>query len=152
MNWIFENWQGLLGGGSLSSIISYFINRKNSKADLLEKMQASYDRWVEDGDKKSAELKEDIVFLKNEVQDLRVREKSLQNQFNEIYLSYTKEVEKTQYWIQKYDELSKKYEELSNLYKNLEEKYREENKDYVELKKLYDKLKIDFDKYKKNGL
>lgn len=135
MNWIVENWQGLLGGGSLTTIITYIVNRKSNKADFIEKMQNIYDKWVEDADKKQADFKEEVAGLKLEVADLRSHERELQKQFNEIQLAYAKEIERSQNW--------------EKLHRELTEKYNVLEREYEELKRNHDKLQQEFNQYKK---
>lgn len=136
MNWFLENWQGLLGGGSLTTIITYIVNRKSNKADFIEKMQNIYDKWVEDADKKQADFKEEVDGLKADIVDLRTHEREIQKQFNEIQLAYAKEVERSQNW--------------EKLHRELTEKYNILEREYEELKRNHDSLKKEFDTYKKS--
>ena len=131
MNWLTENWQGLLGGGSLTTIITYVVNRKSNKADFIEKMQNIYDKWVEDSEKKQTDLKDEITILKKEILDIRLHERELQSQFNNIQLSYAKEVEQSQNWEKLHRELSDKYNILAKDHETLKsefEKYKKLNK------------------------
>lgn len=128
MNWIIENWQGLLGGGSVTTIITYFTNKKNSKADFLTKVENIYSGLVD-------ELKSDREILKEDVKQLRIDYRAIQNQFNEIQLAYAKEVEQSQNWEKLHRELTDKYNELS--------------KDHEALKIFCEKLKLELDKHKK---
>jgi len=137
MNWFLENWQGLLGGGSLTTIITYWVNRKSKKADFISQMQSIYDKWVEDADKKQTDLKEEITSLRTDVKELRNHERDLQKQFNEIQLAYAKEVERSQNW--------------EKLHRELTEKYNTLEKEYETLKREHDSLKKEFDLYKKNN-
>jgi len=135
MNWLSENWQGILGGGSITTIVNYFVNRKTNKADFIEKIQSIYDKWVEDNQIRNAELKEDRDLLKSELQNLKEDFRELQKQFNSIQLAYAKEVEQSQNWEKLHRELTDKYNELS--------------KDHEALKTFCEKLKLELDKYKK---
>jgi len=112
MNWLSENWQGILGGGSITTIVNYFVNRKTNKADFIEKIQSIYDKWVEDNQIRNAELKEDRDLLKSELQNLKEDFRELQKQFNSIQLAYAKEVEQSQNWEKLHRELTDKYNEL----------------------------------------
>lgn len=135
MNWLSENWQGILGGGSITTIVNYFVNRKTNKADFVEKIQSIYDKWVEDNQVRNAELKEDRDLLKSELQNIKDDFRELQKQFNSIQLAYAKEVEQSQNWEKLHRELTDKYNELS--------------KDHEALKTFCEKLKLELDKYKK---
>lgn len=39
MEWLTENWQGILGGGTITSIVAYIVNKDNNKADFLTKKE-----------------------------------------------------------------------------------------------------------------
>jgi len=123
MNWIIENWQGILGGGSLTTIITYFTNKKNSKADFLTKVENIYSGLVD-------ELKSDREGLKEDIKQLRIDYRNIQSQFNDIQLAYAKEVEQSQNWEKLHRELTDKYNELS---------------------RDHEKLKREFELYKKNN-
>lgn len=128
INWITNNWQGIVGAGSLTTIINYLVNRKNTKADFLTKVEGIYSGLVD-------ELKDDRENLKAEIKDFKNDLRTLQEQFNNIQLAYAKEVERSQNWEKLHRELSEKYNALE--------------KDHEELKSLYEKLKAEFDKHKK---
>lgn len=148
-NWILENWQGIVGGGSLTTIVNYLVNRKSKKADLLDKVQGIYDKWIEDSDKRQEEAKELIKQYSEDLRELRKSQGILQIQFNDLNLSYTKEVEKSQYWMQKYDDLDKKYNELMSKHDSVIKQNEHLEKLCEELKTEHDKLKKEFDNYKK---
>jgi chromosome segregation ATPase len=128
INFITSNWGTLLGGGSLTGFLGWiFYGRKNQNAEFTAKVQGIYDNLVDD-------LKKDREFLKQENAQLKAERtidkeyfrtemdksdkkiSSLQEQFNNINLSYAKEVEVSQNWERLYHELSKKYDDLSNKY------------------------------------
>ena len=138
-----SNWDTVLGVlGVLASPIAWVfggkqakkVEIKNSSADFIEKMQGIYDKWVEDGDKKQSELKNDIDALKKEIADMRSHEREIQKQFNEIQLSYAKEVERSQNW-------EKLHSELKDQYNTLEREHEALKKDHELLKKEFNKLK-----------
>lgn len=155
-NWLLENWQGLLGGTSLSTVVQYIINRKSNKADLLDKVQTIYEKWVKDSDKRQEEAKEHILELKETInqysedfRNIRKAQDTLQSQFNDLNISYTKEVEKSQYWMQKYDELDKKYNELVSKHDSVIEQNKHLEKLCEDLKSAHDKLQREFDTHKR---
>ena len=127
-NWIVENWQGIVGGGSLTTILSYVVNRKNTKADFLTKVENIYSGLVD-------ELKADRETLKEDIKQLRTDYRSIQSQFNDIQLAYAKEVEQSQNWEKLHRELTQKYNDLAKNHENL--------------KSFCEKLKDELDKYKK---
>jgi hypothetical protein len=64
MNWILENWQGLVSGGTFSTIILYFLNKKQNN-QLLKSGEI-------DNDIKEVELlKETISVYKEVIKDLK---------------------------------------------------------------------------------
>lgn len=145
MVWLSMNWEIILGIlGVLSTPVAWVfggkqakkVEIKNSSADFIEKMQGIYDKWVEDGDKKQSELKQDIETLKSEMKDMRNHERELQKQFNTIQLAYAKEVEQSQNW--------------EKLHRELTEKYNSLEKAHEELKQFCTKLKLELDKHKKD--
>ena len=128
MNWLSDNWQGILGAGTITSVVNYFVNKKNSKADFLTKVESIYSGLVD-------ELREDRESLKIEIKDFKSDLRSLQDQFNSIQLAYAKEVEVSQNWEKLHRELTDKYEALAKAHESL--------------KNLYQKLKDEFEKHKK---
>lgn len=124
MNWILQNWQGILGGGSLTTLITYLANRKSNQADFLTKVEAIYGALVDD-------LKSDRDNLKTEITDFKKDIRELQSQFNSIQLAYAKEVEMSQNWEKLHRELTDKYNALLKDHEELKaefEKYKKLNK------------------------
>lgn len=128
VDFISRNWGVLLGSGSATGLIGWlFYGRRNNNAEFTSKVQGIYDNLVED-------LKKDREFLKEENSQLkkeRVIDKeyfrsemdksdkkisALQDQFNSMNISYTKEVEISQNWEKLYRELSLKYDDLNKKY------------------------------------
>jgi|TARA_R110000782_G_scaffold184197_4_gene274429 chromosome segregation ATPase len=148
-NWLFDNWQGLLGGGSLTTFLTYLINRKNSKADLLTKVASIYDTLVEDLKNDRENYKIEILEFKEDFKQLRVDYRLIQQQLNTMQTEYAKEVEVSQHWERLHRELKEKYQDLEEIYISIDRKYNTIEHEYEALKKAHDKLKVDFDKYKK---
>ena len=163
MNWILENWQGLLGGGSLTAIINYFLFGRKTKEkefkkadveidsaeiDYAVKVKDLYENLLERANKEKDDLKTSydlmVVDFKNEkeyfrnlIDGLRKQSSEMQNQFNNIQLAYAKEVEQSQNWEKLHRELTQKYNDLE--------------KAHEELKQFCNKLKQELDKYKKQN-
>ncbi len=122
-----EYWQTILATLS-APIIWFFSGRAKQRQDAVSTMKTLYDDFL-------------IVYqarmneVMQEVTDLKKHNLALQTDFNNIQMSYAKEVEKSQNW--------------EKLHRVLTEKYNELAKDYESLKGLYAKLKDDFDKHKK---
>ena len=161
MDWIYNNWLTLLGGGSLSGVIGWFLGGKQAKnqelkkgdveidvaeIDYAVKVRELYESLLEQSNKDKDSLKVDrdaIIeefkaekeYFRSQIDDLRKQAAVMQEQFNNIQLAYAKEVEQSQNWEKLHRELLEKYNELA--------------KDHDELKSLYAKLKQDFDKHKK---
>lgn len=143
LSWFAENWALILGGGSLSTALGWFFGGKQAKeleikkgesdikkgnSDAVASMQIVYDQFLSD-------YKERMNEVMLELTGMKEHNKQLQSQFNDIQLSYAKEVEKSQNW--------------EKLHRELNDKYVSLEKDHDSLKVLYEKLKSDFDKYKK---
>lgn len=162
IEWINNNWFTLLGGGSISGVIGWFLGGKQQKnqdlkkgnveietaeVDYAAKVRELYESLnakllqeneilKSDKDAIIAEFKEEKEYFRTQIDDLRKTSADMQLQFNTIQLAYAKEVEQSQNW-------EKLHRELFDKYKSLE-------KDHEELKKLYGKLKEDFEKHKKS--
>lgn len=154
IEWINNNWFTLLGGGSISGIIGWFLGGRQQKAQDLKKgtveietaevdyavkvrelyesllEQANADKEALKSDKEAiiAEFKEEKEYFRTQVDELRKQAGEMQIQFNAMQIAYAKEVEQSQNWEKLHRELLEKYNAL---------------------KSLYDKLKEDFDKHKK---
>jgi peptidoglycan hydrolase CwlO-like protein len=160
MNFLLENWLGLMG--VLSAPLMWFLGGRQQKAkdlkrqdveietaevdyadkvrDLYEKLNAKLLQENEilksDKDAILTEFKEEKEYFRTQVDDLRKQAGDMQIQFNAMQIAYAKEVEQSQNWEKLHRELSDKYQSLE--------------KDHEELKKLYGKLKEDFEKHKKS--
>jgi hypothetical protein len=124
VKWFAENWQGIVGAGTLSTLANYIANRKNIKADFLTKVENLYSGLAD-------ELKAERETLKEEVKQLRIDCRKIQNQFNEVQLSYAKEVEQSQNWEKLHRELSDKYNALARDHEQLKNEFE----NYKKLKK-----------------
>lgn len=151
MNWISENWQGLIGGGSLTTIVAYFVNRQSNKADLLTKISGLYDGLFDDLKQSKDELKEINKGYSDDIKELRLAQNMLQGQFNDLNIAYTKEVEKSQYWMQKYDDLDKKYNELMAKHEEVIKQNGHLENLCEDLKTAHNKLQKEFENYKKSN-
>lgn len=128
VDFISRNWGVLLGSTSITGAIGWiFYGRKNNNAEFTTKVQAIYDNLVEDLKKDREQLKEentrikaehreDVVYFRGELDNVRLVNTTLQEQFNHINVAYTKEVEVSQNWEKLYHELDKKYNDLSKKY------------------------------------
>ena len=154
LEWFSNNWTVLLGGGSLSGVVGWFLGGKAAKAlelkkgsvevdsaevDYAVKVRELYESLLEQANKDKEALKSDrdvIVaefkaekeYFRGQIDDLRTQSTAMQSQFNTMQIAYAKEVEQSQNWEKLHRELLEKYNNL---------------------KELYDKLKEDFDKHKK---
>ena len=124
VKWFAENWQGIVGAGTLSTLANYIANRKNIKADFLTKVENLYSGLAD-------ELKAERETLKEEVKQLRIDCRKIQNQYNEVQLSYAKEVEQSQNWEKLHRELSDKYNALARDHEQLKNEFE----NYKKLKK-----------------
>jgi len=137
MDWFLNNWLAVLG--FLSAPLAWFfggkqaknIEIKNSNGDFLTKVQGIYDGLVQDLKEDRDELKACNLEQTKDINELRNDVKTLQKQFNNLYLSYAKEVEASKYWKDKFEELEKKYTELEKDHEILKkqfENYKKANK------------------------
>jgi phage shock protein A len=137
MGIILQYWEIIVGAfGLLSAPIMFFlggkqkqnVELKKSNADAVGTMQSVYDQFL-------ADYKNRMVEVMSELSEVKETNKTLQKQFNEITISYAREVEMSQNWEKLHRELKDKYNILEGQYEKLKEDH--------------DKLKKDFDKYKK---
>ncbi len=120
MEWIYNNWLTLLGGGSLSGVIGWFLGGKQAKAQELKKgeteikkgnadavsaMQEVYNKFLDD-------YKERMTEVMNELTEVKDNYKTMQKQFNEMQISYLNDTEKHRDLSSKYIALEKDYETL----------------------------------------
>lgn len=135
IDWLLLNWQGLVGGGSLTTVISYLANKNNNKADLLSKFEGIYsnlaDNLIEERANFKLEresFKEEIKEIKEDYKIVKAENRETQEQLRNIQNDYHKELESSKNWEKMHNELYDKYNEL---------------------KLFCDKLKVELDKYKK---
>jgi predicted nuclease with TOPRIM domain len=127
MNFLIEYWQTILA--TLSAPVMWFFGgRAKQRQDAVSTMKVMYDDFLT-----VYKNRMDEVML--EVVEIKKHNLTLQTDFNNIQMSYAKEVEKSQNW--------------EKLHRQLTDKYNELAKDHESLKGLYSKLKEDFDKHKK---
>jgi predicted nuclease with TOPRIM domain len=127
MNFIIEYWQAILA--ALTAPVAWFFGGKaKAKQDAVSTMKVMYDDFLTVYKNRMDEVMAEVV-------DMKKHNLTLQTDFNNIQMSYAKEVEKSQNW--------------EKLHRVLTDKYNSLAKDHENLKGLYDKLKIDFDNYKK---
>lgn len=122
-----EYWQTILATLS-APIVWFFSGRAKQRQDAVSTMKTLYDDFLIVYQARMNEVMQEVIELKK-------HNLTLQTDFNNIQMSYAKEVEKSQNW--------------EKLHRVLTEKYNELAKDYENLKGLYAKLKEDFDKHKK---
>lgn len=127
MNFFYDYWQAILA--ALTAPVAWFFGgRAKAKQDAVSTMKVMYDDFLTVYKNRMDEVMAEGVEMKKHIL-------TLQTDFNNIQMSYAKEVEKSQNWEKLHSELNKKYNDLA--------------KDHESLKGLYSKLKDDFDKHKK---
>jgi predicted nuclease with TOPRIM domain len=126
-NFFHEYWQTIIA--TLSAPIAWFFGgRAKSRQDAVSTMKTMYDDFL-------TVYKNRMDEVMQEVTEIKKHNLTLQTDFNNIQMSYAKEVEKSQNWEKLHRELTDKYNELASKHENL--------------KGLYSKLKDDFDKHKR---
>lgn len=159
MNFFIDNWLTIMG--FLSAPIMWFLGGKQAKnqelkrgdveiesaeidyavkvrelyESLLEQANKDKDSLMVDRDTIIEEFKAEKEYFRSQIDDLRKQAGIMQEQFNNIQLAYSKEVEQSQKW--------------EKLHRELLEKYNELESKHEELNRLYAKLKLDFDNHKK---
>ena len=137
MIWLLENWVAIVS--TLSIPVAWVfggkqakkVELKNSNGDFLNKVQTIYDALVDDLKADRDELRACNVEQTKDIADLRNDVRSLQKQFNDLYLAYAKEVEASKYWKDKFDDLEGKYLQLEKDHEALKkqfESYKKSNK------------------------
>lgn len=127
VNFFYEYWQAILA--ALSAPIAWFFGGKaKARQDAVSTMKVMYDDFLTVYKNRMDEVMAEVVAIKK-------HNLTLQTDFNNIQMSYAKEVEKSQNW--------------EKLHRQLTDKYNELAKDHESLKGLYAKLKTDFDNHKK---
>ena len=135
-DFITENWLGFLG--IISAPVAWIFGGKQAKGaelknvngEFLTKVQGIYDGLVDDLKSDRDALKESNILQNVEIKENRDGLKLLQKQFNDLYLSYAKEVEASKYWKDKFDLLETKYlvlEKDHEILKKSFESYKKEN-------------------------
>lgn len=130
MNFFVDNWV-LLTTTIVGPILAYIFGGrqakkaeiKNVNGDFLTKVQTIYDGLVEDLKADRDELKACNIEQDGQIKELRNDVRSLQKQFNDLYLSYAKEVEASTFWKEKFSELEKKYSQLEQDHERLKHEF-----------------------------
>ena len=137
MNWLLENWQGIVSGGTFSTIITYIINKKqqtqllrkgdvelhNNQIDLAKNtreflllketdFKAEREEYRKELANIKSEAKAEREYYRDKVSGLRKSIDGLQNKFDQISMNYALEVEKSDNWMKKYFEIEKENELL----------------------------------------
>lgn len=99
----------------------YFGGRQKNNTDSVKAMSEMYTSFLTQYRDRMNEVILELSVVKQSNCDI-------QNQFNQMSLAYTREVEVSQNWERLYNELSKKYDDIE---------------------KKYERLKVDHDKLKK---
>jgi len=151
----------LLGGGSITGVVGWFLGGKQAKKQELKKgdveiesaeidyavkvrelyesllVQANNDKDALKSDRDAIvlEFKSEREYFRTQIDELRKQASVMQEQFNNIQLAYAKEVEQSQNW--------------EKLHRELKEQFNELEREHEELKTFCEKLKVELDKYKK---
>jgi len=129
MDFIFNNWFNIVTvlGIPLAWIFggrqAKKVEIKNSNGDFLNKVQTIYDSLVDDLKTDRDELKACNIEQDQNIKELRNDVRSLQKQFNDLYLSYAKEVEASTFWKEKFTELETKYIQLEKDHEELKKQF-----------------------------
>ena len=111
MNFLADNWAAIIGYITVP-IAWVFGGRMKAKTDAVSTMQNMYNGFLED-------YKDRMSEVIAELSEMRKHNRELQNKFNEIQLSYAKEIEVSQNWERLHRELEAKYNKLQSDYDKL---------------------------------
>ena len=111
MNFLADNWAAIIGYISVP-VAWVFGGRMKAKTDAVSTMQNMYNGFLED-------YKDRMTEVMAELSEIRKHNRELQNKFNEIQLSYAKEIEVSQNWERLHRELEAKYNKLQSDYDKL---------------------------------
>jgi len=111
MNFLADNWAAIIGYVTVP-IAWVFGGRMKAKTDAVSNMQNMYNGFLED-------YKDRMSEVMNELSEMRTHNRELQNKFNEIQLSYAKEIEESKNWERLHRELEAKYNKLQSDYDKL---------------------------------
>jgi|688.fasta_scaffold164935_5 chromosome segregation ATPase len=162
MNWFLENWQAIVGTGTVTTIINYIVNKKQQN-QLLKKGEIEVQKdqidlakntreflLLKEADFKTEreEYRKELETIKNEAKSERqyYREKvnglrnsidNLQNKFDQISINYALEVEKSDSWMKKYFEIEKENQQLKEQISKVEKRCKDLE---VHIKKLEKEL------------
>jgi septation ring formation regulator EzrA len=111
MNFFKENFITLMG--YISAVLVYiFTGRPKAKQDAVTSMKIMYDDFL-------IIYKDRMSEVMLELSEMRTHNRELQNKFNDIQLSYAKEIEVSQNWERLHRELEAKYNKLQSDYDKL---------------------------------
>jgi hypothetical protein len=111
MNFFKENWITLMG--YISAVLVWIVSgRPKAKQDAVTSMKTMYDDFL-------IVYKDRMLEVITELSEMKLHNRELQNKFNEIQLSYAKEVEVSQNWERQHKILEAKYNKLQKDYDTL---------------------------------
>lgn len=147
MDWIYNNWLTLLGGGSLSGVIGWFLGGKQAKNQELKKGDVEIEVAEIDYAVKVRELYESLLAQANSDKEILKADKdAIVAEFKSEKEYFRTQVDTLRSQLAEMQEQSQNWEKL---HRELTDKYNELAKDHEQLKGLYSKLKTDFDNHKK---
>ena len=111
MNFLADNWAAIIGYITVP-IAWVFGGRMKAKTDAVSSMKIMYDDFL-------TVYKDRMTEVMNELSEMKSHNRELQNKFNEIQLSYAKEVEVSNNWQRLHSELEAKYNKLQSDYDKL---------------------------------
>jgi predicted Zn-dependent protease len=126
MDWI-STVIAFITGGGLIGLLTLKSTKKKSDADALKSIQEVYNSFLED-------FKEQASGMRDEIKMLKTANVDFQKQFNELHLSYSKEVEVSQNWEKLHRQIKDKYDDLERSYEILK-------KDHYQLKRAFEAYK-----------
>lgn len=153
LEFIVKNYPIILGSTTVSSFFGYLaFGRKKNNAEYTTQVQEIYkdlsidlksdrDLLKEENKAIKEEHKKEVLYFRNQLDEIRKATSTLQGQFNNMSMSYAKEVEVSQNWEKLHREVCMKNDELQKSYESLEKSYEELKIDHEKLKKSFETFK-----------
>jgi chromosome segregation ATPase len=125
--WVLENWFALMG--LISAPLAYFFGGKQKmKSDAVSSMQEMYASFLDDYKVRIEDMGKEIIINRESSKELQSHFNTLQNNFNDLYIKYSHEVQKNIDWAKMYNDLKTKYEVLEKQYEDLKKNIEEYKK------------------------
>jgi chromosome segregation ATPase len=147
IDFFLKNFPIIIGSGTVTSFFGWLVfGRKKNNAEYTAQVQEIYkdlsidlksDRDLLKQENKAIkeEHKKEVLYFRGQLDEVRKSTSTLQAQFNNMSMSYAKEVEVSQNWEKLHREVSAKYNKLQKYCESLEKSHEELKIDHEKLRK-----------------